>query len=183
MWVPTRASARCRGRDLVLVDGVFLLYLAVISASPVMHAWRAVRTKKDPMRMRSLPDLGRVLLPLVGAAIVITLALTIRTEVTPILLSMSLIGIGEGVFFVRHWWNPKRKRNSWLLEHLVFGGLSAVAALNSAAVFIMNALELHLPEPVEPLPWVLPILIGLPLIIVVRRRYDLPAPQRAKRGD
>ena len=151
----------------------FLGYLGVVTFANVRHGIRVLATRRAPESIRTPFHMGLAWACLVTcSAGVVTLAVAVWSDSSPILLGLSPVGIFTGSNLLRHIRNPGARRMGWLYSHLgsMLGG--GIAFHTAFAVFgVQRVIAFELPGALTIVPWLLPTIIGVPAIIVWTRHY------------
>ena len=102
------------------------------------------------------------------------------TDVSPILLGLSPVGLVTGSGMLRLMRRPGARRMGWFYSHLgsMLGG--GIAFHTAFAVFGAQRLWAYdLAGPLAVVPWLLPTAVGIPAIVVwtryYRRKFEPPA--------
>ena len=142
----------------------FLGYLMTILVMPVFHGVRVARAARTGASIASPMHTGLSLLAiLAGLALA---ALAIRWQEWPYLL-LSPVGPVMGVRALLY----ARNQNAWREEHLVAMLMSGIAVHTAMLVFgSTRTLGLTLTGITVYVPWLLPTIVGLPLILWRVRR-------------
>lgn len=147
-------------------SGVFFLYLGAITLGPVLHGWRIVRTRRTPERLRSLPDLGLLLLPMGASLGLVAAALWMPGASRVLFLALSPIGLGFGLAALPYVRRPRRHRMGWWYAHQGAMLGAGIAVHTAFAVFVVGRWILpDLRGFWQVLPWVFPSVIGVPLLV------------------
>ena len=163
---------------------LFLGYLGVVTLAAVRHAVRVVETRKSPATLRTPFHAALAWASLAGSIAVIAFATAAWSDVSPILLGLSPIGLFTGPAMLRLMRRPGAQRMGWFYGHLGFmlgGGIAfhtAFAVFGSQRFWAYDAAG-----PLAVMPWILPTVVGVPAIVAwiryYRRRFDRPAPTAA----
>ena len=163
---------------------LFLGYLGVATFATVRHAIRVVETRKSPERLRTPVHEALAWASIAGSVAVIAFALAVRSDVSPILLGLSPVGLVTGSGMLRLMRRPRARRMGWFYSHLgsMLGG--GIAFHTAFAVFGAQRLWAYdLAGPLAVVPWLLPTALGIPAIILwtryYRRKFEPPAPAEA----
>lgn len=163
---------------------LFLGYLGLATFATVRHAIRVVETRKSPETLRTPFHEALAWASIAGSAVVIAFALRVWTDVSPILLGLSPVGLVTGSGMLRLMRRPGARRMGWFYSHLgsMLGG--GIAFHTAFAVFGAQRLWTYeLAGPLAVVPWLLPTVIGIPAIVVwtryYRRKFERPAPAAA----
>ena len=163
---------------------LFLGYLGLATFATVRHAIRVVETRRSPETLRTPFHEALAWASVAGSAVVIAFALRVWTDVSPILLGLSPVGLVTGSGMLRLMRRPGARRMGWFYGHLgsMLGG--GIAFHTAFAVFGAQRLWAYeLAGPLAVVPWILPTVIGIPAIIVwtrhYRRKFEPPAPAAA----
>lgn len=121
--------------------GVFLLYIAVLTAAAVSSGVRVLRVKQRTAAHRHWWDLGLPGLLTVSSAGVAVYGVAIGS---PLFAAFSLLGLVSGVGSLRYWLRPPSTPMHWWFQHMngMLGG--CIAAVT--AFFVINAGNLGLPS-------------------------------------
>jgi len=156
----------------------FLFMISILSFYGAFTGYRALY-RKQPQRGAGpiwLDWLGAGIAALSGLAFLVWGGLVafggIATSIPPI---FGLIGVGFGVSLaidavsdIRSFLQPSPDRNWWWYYHISRMGGSYIAAVTA---FTVQNVTRYLPAEVAWLPWILPALIGTPLIARAIRHY------------
>lgn len=163
---------------------LFLGYLGVVTFATVRQAMRVVATRRTPEKLRTPFHEGLAWASIAGSVIVIAYALAVWSDLSPILLGLSPIGLFTGPGMLRLMRNPGAGQMGWFYSHLgsMLGG--GIAFHTAFAVFgAQRFWGYELAGPLAIVPWILPTIIGIPAIIVwtryYRRKFGPAAPAAA----
>ena len=163
---------------------LFLGYLGLATFATVRHAIRVVETRKSPETLRTPFHEALAWASIAGSAVVIVFALGVWTDVSPILLGLSPVGLVTGSGMLRLMRRPGARRMGWFYSHLgsMLGG--GIAFHTAFAVFGAQRLWAYeLAGPLAVVPWLLPTAVGIPAIVVwtryYRRKFEPAAPVAA----
>ncbi len=163
---------------------LFLGYLGLATFATVRHAIRVVETRRSPETLRTPFHEALAWASIAGSAVVIAFALRVWTDVSPILLGLSPVGLVTGSGMLRLMRRPGARRMGWFYSHLgsMLGG--GIAFHTAFAVFGAQRLWVYeLAGPLAVVPWLLPTAVGIPAIVVwtlyYRRKFERPAPAAA----
>lgn len=163
---------------------LFLGYLGVVTFATVRHAMRVVATRQSPERLRTPFHQALAWVSIAGSGAVIVFALAAWSDISPILLGLSPIGLFTGPGMLRMMRRPRGRRMGWFYSHLgsMLGG--GIAFHTAFAVFGAQRLwDYDLAGPLAVVPWILPTAVGIPAIVVwtryYRRRFERPPPAAA----
>ena len=97
---------------------ILLGYLGVVTLATVRQAMRVVATRKAPETLRTPVHEALAWASIAGSIAVVAVALRAWSDVSPILLGMSPIGlfIGRGMLRLMH--NPRAQHMGWFYSHL-----------------------------------------------------------------
>jgi hypothetical protein len=171
IWRFTRADAQHPNAH---ANGVFLFYVATLTAAGVSSGVRALRFKSRTGAHHGVWDLG-IAAANVAMAIV-TLAYGVVAGRT-LLIAFSLLGLLTGSGQVRYWLRAPGERMHWWFAHM--GGMlgSCIAALT--ALVVVNAPHFGAPTFATAV-WIAMPAIGVPAIFAwttyYRRRFATRAP-------
>ena len=162
---------------------LFLGYLGGVTFATVRHAIRVVETRKAPETLRTRFHEALAWASIAGSVTVVAFALGVWTDISPILLGLSPVGLVTGSGMVRLMRRPGARRMGWFYSHLgsMLGG--GIAFHTAFAVFGAQRLWAYeLAGPLAVVPWLLPTAVGIPAIVVwtryYRRKFE-PAAQAA----
>ncbi|MXY23275.1 MAG: hypothetical protein F4Y45_01985 [Acidobacteria bacterium] len=151
---------------------VFLGYLGVVTFATVRQAMRVVATRRTPEKLRTPFHEALGWASIAGSVTVISYALAVWSDLSPILLGLSPIGLFTGPGMLRLMRNPGARHMGWFYSHLgsMLGG--GIAFHTAFAVFgAQRFWAYELAGPFAIVPWILPTVIGIPAIIVWTRYY------------
>ena len=158
---------------------MFLAYLGIATFASVRQSIRAVQTRRRPEALRTPFHLALAWLSVGGSVAVIGYALAFWSEVSPILLALSPVGIFTGRRMLDLMRHPGADRMGWFYSHMgsMLGG--GIAFHTAFAVFGAQRLwDYTLSGSLAMIPWILPSLVGLPGIVLVtmyyRRKFSRP---------
>lgn len=142
-----------------VVTTVFLVYLVLITATPALLAWRAVRMKHSYSEFTAGPHKPLAALNLVAGAAV--LALGLHFDV-PLLYGMSVVGLLIGTSMLRFAARVPAKRDWWLAQH--YGAIVGCGVATHIA-FLNLGLQRLIPgdfsEVAQYAAWFGPVVAGL----------------------
>jgi hypothetical protein len=160
---------------------VLLGYLGVATLATVRQAMRVVATRKAPERLRTPFHEALAWASMAGSVTVVAFAFAAWSDVSPILLGLSPIGLFTGRGMLRLMRNPGAQRMGWFYSHL--GSMLGGGIAFHTAFIVFGAQRLWAYEIAGPLaivPWILPTVIGIPAILLwtryYRRRFSPAAP-------
>ncbi len=172
------------GRPEPYAFALFLGYLGVVTFATVRHAIRVVATRKSPEALRTPLHEALAWASMAGSAAVIAFALGVWSEVSPILLGLSPIGLFTGRGMLRLMRNPGAQHMGWFYSHL--GSMLGGGIAFHTAFIVFGAQRLwayELAGSLAVVPWILPTVIGIPAIVVwtryYRRKFGPAAPAAA----
>ena len=151
---------------------LFLGYLGVVTFATVRQAMRVVATRRTPEKLRTPFHEALGWASIAGSVTVIAYALAVWSDLSPILLGLSPIGLFTGPGMLRLMRNPGARHMGWFYSHLgsMLGG--GIAFHTAFAVFgAQRFWAYELAGPFAIVPWILPTVIGIPAIIVWTRYY------------
>ncbi|HEX2452673.1 MAG TPA: hypothetical protein VHI99_03180 [Vicinamibacterales bacterium] len=147
----------------------FLVYLVLITFTPVYHGVRVLATRRAPDRLRTPFHTTANAATIAMSATLIGLAVFLRQ---PVFAAMSpigfLIGVGQLQFARRPYPTPM----AWWYEHMssmIGGGIAF-----HTAFLVLGAgrlIGLRFDGAVAVIPWILPTLIGIPASLMWVRYY------------
>ncbi len=163
---------------------LFLGYLGLVTFATVRQGIRVLATRRAPETLRTPGHEALGWASMASSAAIIAFALAMWSDVSPILLGLSPIGLFTGRNMLRLMRNPGARRMSWFYSHLgsmLGGGIAFHTAFIVFGVQRLWAYELA--GPLAVVPWILPTIVGLPAIAIwtrhYRRRFNRGAPARA----
>ena len=163
---------------------LFLGYLGVVTFATVRQAIRVVATRRAPETLRTPLHEALGWASIAGSVAVIALALGAWSEISPILLGLSPIGLFIGWSMLRLMRNPGAQHMGWFYSHL--GSMLGGGIAFHTAFIVFGAQRLwayELAGPLAIVPWILPTVIGIPAIVVwtryYRRKFGRAAPAAA----
>ncbi|MDE0247864.1 MAG: hypothetical protein OXO56_08045 [Gammaproteobacteria bacterium] len=151
---------------------VLLGYLGVVTFATVRQAMRAVATRRAPGKLRTPAHEALAWASVSGSVIVVGFGLAAWSDVSPILLGMSPIGLFTGWSMLRFMRDPERERMGWFYSHLgsmLGGGIAFHTAFIVFGAQRFWAYEIE--GRLAVLPWILPTVVGIPAIVVWTRHY------------
>ena len=151
---------------------LFLGYLGVVTFATVRQAMRVVATRRTPEKLRTPFHEGLAWASIAGSVIVIAYALGVWSDLSPILLGLSPIGLFTGQGMLRLMRNPGARHMGWFYSHLgsmLGGGIAFHTAF--AVLGAQRFWAYELTGPFAIVPWILPTLVGIPAIIIWTRHY------------
>jgi hypothetical protein len=154
--------------------GVFLLYIAVLTATAVSSGVRALRVKQRTGPHRHWWDLG---LPAVLSVSSVGVAVFGLITGSTLFAAFSLIGLINGISNLRYWLRPPTGKMHWWFAHMngmVGGCIAAVTAF-----FVVNAGNLGLPQLAA---WLAPSVVGSVATAAWTRHYKNQFGVQRKRG-
>jgi uncharacterized membrane protein len=155
--------------------GVFLLYIAVLTAAAVSSGVRALRTRQRTLPHRHWWDIGLPALLTASSVAVAIYALVTRQVLFG---SFALLGAVNGVNNLRYWLRAPACRMHWWFAHMngMLGG--CIAAVT--AFVVVNAGNLGLPQLAA---WLTPPIVGSIATAVwtgyYRRRFTVATERRS----
>ena len=151
----------------------FLLgYLGVATFAMVRQAMRVVATRRAPHTLRAPFHEALGWASIAGSVAAIAVAFAAWSDVSPILLGLSPIGLFTGGNMLRLMRNPRPRHMAWFYSHL--GSMLGGGIAFHTAFIVFGAQRLWAYEiagPLAVLPWILPTLVGVPAIVVWTRYY------------
>ena len=151
---------------------VLLGYLGVVTFVMVRQGLRAVATRRTPERLRTPVHEALAWASMSGSVIVVGFGLAAWSEVSPMLLGLSPIGLFTGRRMLGLMRDPGGRRMGWFYSHLasMLGG--GIAFHTAFIVFGAQRLWAYeIAGPLAVVPWVLPTIVGVPAIVVWTRHY------------
>ena len=163
---------------------LFLGYLGLTTFATVRQGIRTLATRRAPETLRTPVHEALAWASIGSSVAVIAFAFAAWSEVSPILLGLSPIGLFTGRNMLRLMRNPRAQHMGWFYSHLgsMLGG--GIAFHTAFAVFGVQRLWAYdLGGPLAVVPWILPTVVGLPAIAIwtrhYRRKFNRRAPARA----
>jgi hypothetical protein len=158
--------------------GIFLFYIAILTAAGVSTGVRVLRVKHRAGAHRHPWDLGISSLLLATSVGMAGLGLAAGA---PLLIAFSMIGFFSGGGQLAYWLRPPSHHMHWWLEHMSSMLGSCIAA--ATAFLVINAGNLGASQG-SLLVWLAPTIIGTPTIVIwtayYRRRFA--ASDRLRQG-
>ena len=151
---------------------VLLGYLGVVTFVMVRQGMRVLATRRRPEELRTPVHEALAWASMIGSVVAIGFALVVWSDVSPILLGMSAIGLFTGRRMLRLMRDPGGERMGWFYSHLasMLGG--GIAFHTAFIVFGAQRLWAYeIAGPLAILPWILPTVVGVPAIVIWTRRY------------
>ncbi len=166
---------------------LFLGYLGLVTFATVRQGIRVLATRRAPETLRTPGHEALAWASIASSAALIVFALAAWTDVSPVLLGLSPIGLFTGRSMLRLMRNPAAERMGWFYSHLgsmLGGGIAFHTAFIVFGVQRLWAYELA--GPLAVVPWILPTIVGLPAISIwtrrYRRKFNRPRPRSAPRA-
>ena len=151
---------------------VLLGYLGVVTFVMVRQGLRVLATRRTPEKLRTPVHEALVWASMSSSVIVVAFGLAAWSDVSPILLGMSPIGLFTGRRMLRLMRDPGGERMGWFYSHLasMLGG--GIAFHTAFLVFGAQRLWAYEIEgPLAIVTWILPTVVGVPAIVIWTRRY------------
>ncbi|WP_419165187.1 hypothetical protein [Candidatus Palauibacter sp.] len=151
---------------------LFLGYLGVTTFAMVRQALRVVATRRAPETLRTPFHEALGWASIAGSVTVIAYALGVWSDISPILLGLSPVGLFTGRGMLRLMRAPGSERMGWFYSHMgsMLGG--GIAFHTAFAVFGAPRLWAYeIAGPLAVVPWILPTVIGIPAIVIWTRYY------------
>jgi hypothetical protein len=169
------ARRRHRARAAQYANGmrmlaVFLLYLVIITFTPVYHGVRVLATRRTPERLRTPFHTIAGATAVAGSAAMVALAIVSRQAVP---LFMSPIGVLIGAGMLQFARKPYTTPMAWWYEHM--GAMLGGGVAFHTAFMVLGAgrlLGLRFDGMAAVVPWILPTVIGVPASIIWQRHYQ-----------
>ena len=159
---------------------VLLGYLGVVTFVMVRQGLRAVATRRAPEQLRTPLHEALAWASVCGSVVAIGFGLAAWSEVSPMLLGLSPVGLFTGRNMLRLMRDPGGRRMGWFYSHLasMLGG--GIAFHTAFIVFGAQRLWAYeIAGPLAVVPWLLPTIVGVPAIVVWTRRYRRKFGRRA----
>ena len=149
--------------------GIALLlgYLGAVTFATVRQAIRVVNTRRTPEMLRAPFHETLGWASVAGSVTVIGFALWVWSEISPILLGLSPVGLVTGRNMLRMMRNPGLERMGWFYSHM--GSMLGGGIAFHTAFIVFGAQRLWAYEfagLLAVVPWILPTVIGIPAIVV-----------------
>jgi hypothetical protein len=147
----------------------FLVYLVLITFTPVYHGVRVLATRKTPGELRTPFHTAVNVTMIAASAVLVVLAVLFRQ---PVFAVMSPIGFLAGTGQLQFARRPYPTPMAWWYEHMgamIGGGIAfhtAFLVLGAGRLF-----GLRLDGAAAAIPWILPTLIGIPASVIWVRYY------------
>ncbi len=151
---------------------VLLGYLGVVTFVMVRQGLRVLATRRAPEQLRTPAHEALAWTSISGSVIAVGFGLAIWSEVSPVLLAMSPIGLFTGRRMLRLMRDPGGQRMGWFYSHLASmlgGGIAFHTAFIVFGAQRLWAWEIE--GPLAILPWILPTVVGVPAIVIWTRHY------------
>ena len=151
---------------------VLLGYLGVVTFVMVRQGMRVLATRKAPETLRTPLHEALAWASMSGSVIAIGFGLAVWSDISPVLLAMSPIGLFTGRRMLRLMRDPGGQRMGWFYSHLA-SMLGAGIAFHTAFI-VFGAQRLwpyEIEGPLAIVPWILPTVVGVPAIVIWSRRY------------
>ena len=145
---------------------LFLLFVALLSASGASMGLRVLRAKGRTGAHRNPYDLGLPALLLLAALALAAYGLSLGH---PLLMGFAPVGVYAGASQLYYWLRPPTSRMHWWLEHMGAMGGSALGVI--VAFLVINARHLGLPSFGLGL-WLTPVLVGVTGLRLWQRVYQ-----------
>ena len=163
---------------------MFLGYLGMVTFAMVRQAMRVVATRRAPETLRTPVHEALGWMSIAGSVAVIAFALGVWSDLSPILLGLSPIGLFTGSSMLRLMRNPGAQHMGWFYSHL--GSMLGGGIAFHTAFIVFGAQRLwayELAGPLAIVPWILPTVVGVPAIVVwtlyYQRKFTRAAPSAA----
>ncbi len=151
---------------------VLLGYLGVVTFVMVRQGMRVLATRREPARLRTPAHEALAWVSMSTSVLVVGFALTVWSEASPVLLGMSPIGLFTGRRMLGLMRDPGKRRMGWFYSHMASMLGSGIAFHTAFIVFGARRMWAYQIEgPLAAVPWVLPTVLGVPVIVVWTRRY------------
>ena len=164
---------------------VLLGFLGVVTFAMVRQAMRVVATRRAPGKLRTPAHEALAWASVAGSVIVVGFGLAAWSNVSPILLGMSPIGLFTGRSMLRLMRDPVGEHMGWFYSHL--GSMLGGGIAFHTAFIVFGAQRFWAYEiagPLAILPWILPTVVGIPAIVLwtrhYRRRFARPRARRPR---
>ncbi len=146
-----------------------VLYVLLLIVAPVQHGLAVVAAGPTPARIRTWPHAALCLLSMLGSVLLLPFIVAWQQVTWLVVAPLGfLIGVRQLAYGAR----PSATPSEWQREHLTSMITTGVTLHTTLFVFgSSRTLQWQLEGWMAWLPWVLPALVGLPLILWLRRRY------------
>ncbi len=146
-----------------------VLYVLLLIVAPVQHGLAVVAAGPLPARIRTWPHAALCLLSMLGSVLLLPFIVAWQQVTWLVVAPLGfLIGVRQLAYGARRSATP----SEWQREHLTSMITTGVTLHTTLFVFgSSRTLQWQLEGWIAWLPWVLPALVGLPLIFWLRRRY------------
>jgi hypothetical protein len=144
------------------------LYVVLIIVAPVQHGLAVVAAGAQPARLRTWPHLTLCLLAMLGSALLLP-TLVVWQQIT--WLAVAPIGFVVGLRQMAYAARPSVTPAEWRKEHLTSLLTAGITLHTTLFVFAaLRSLKWQADGWQMWLPWVLPALVGLPIIAWLRKK-------------
>jgi len=151
---------------------VMLVYLAIMLVIGAWYSRHVLQHKADLAGLRKPLGWALAIVSILASVVLVIIALNGNPALRVLLLALSPLGILGGVGMIRHFLVPTREPKAWMIQHLNNALGLGIGYHTAFFVFGMRSFtEQWLTGFWGILPWVLPALIGIPMISWVTRRY------------
>lgn len=175
---PDAALAAGRTREMMWL----ILYVLVIIVAPVQHGLAVIRAGPQPARVRSALHATLSVLGLAGTVLLIPAAIAWQRWTFLVIAPVGfIVGVRNLSYASRHLASP----SEWQREHLT-SLITAGITLHTALLVLgtTRSLGLTLGGWAQFVPWALPAVLGLAVMVWVRMRWtSARAAQAAREGD
>ena len=163
---------------------LFLGYLGLVTFATVHHAIRVLATRRSPETLRTPVHEALAWASVVASGTIVVYALTLWSNLSPILLGLSPIGLITGRRMLRLMRNPGAQHMGWFYSHLVSMLAGGIAFHTAFIVFGVQRLWAYeLAGPLAVVPWIAPTIIGIPAILLWTRHYRRKFDRRSRRTE
>jgi hypothetical protein len=163
-WFPSPSDPRATALERQTMW--LVLYVLVIIVAPVQHGVAVARATRTPARVRSIVHAALAIASMIGSLALLPAALLWQQF---LFLVVVPIGLVVGLRNLSYAARRSAARRDWEAEHLT-SQLTAGVTLHTA-LFVFGTsrtLALNLTGSAALLPWVLPAVVGLPVISWMR---------------
>ena len=168
-------------RPVLYGFALFLGYLGLVTFAAVRQAMRVVATRRAPETLRTPFHEALGWASIAGSVAVIACALAVWSDISPMLLGLSPLGLFTGSKMLLMMRNPEAEHMGWFYSHL--GAMLGGGIAFHTAFIVFGAQRLwayELAGPLAIVPWLLPTVIGIPAIVIwtryYRRKFERAAP-------
>ncbi len=160
------------------VSGAFFLYLAVITTTTVWCSWRAIRDKKDWQAYVGKAYRFLMLLNLLSATAIVSVAILVPNNIQIILIAFSSIGIISAVNMFRFSRAAPQDPRWWMREHLTsMIGNGVATHIAFLSIGLPRLLPMLSGPVLQNMAWLGPLTLSIFAGIYLKRKYVPKRPQ------